>query len=424
MGKDKKSRSRRPSENKQEPASRSASASTAVRVPLLASSPRFKSITGDSSDHDEELQTEPNSDGANSPEDLKNPQNQYASQVGRDPGLTDDGPLASPQIEPSLGEIVEESVKSRAGKDTQSPTNTDQSTSPDAQGPSFNLADELEGVRSDGSGGDMRSEAGDQGTSPIAVPAEGAPEAGDVSSGHSESIQEEKRKRLAAEERLSTLKAAMKDQQQRFEEEAENAKKKHEQALQKVNKAREAEKVKLELKNNTISLEVAKYEEMIEALTQLEDPGQPIANDVSNQKEKPAMDPKLLQAITKEINAGSGMDPIGRLPMASKGGFKPGSARVLLAECEFLLDKSTPVYTALRVMADYADGGRDRPSEKDKKMLGDFDGQLEGIIKLMEKHMKQPIECLKESRNDWELAMGQLGVREAVKRQSTPLPYQ
>lgn len=420
MGRDKRSRSRNSSENKQEPASRSASAATAVRVPLPASSPASESVTGDSSDH-EEMQTKTNANGERSPQDLENPQNLYASQVGRDPMLTDDGSLASPQIEPSLGGIVEKSTNSGAGENTQSPTNTDQSTSPDAQTSSFNLFDELERAGSDGFDEDMRGEGGDQGTSPTVHQIEGAPEAQEphkpeyTNSGQSETIQKEKSKRLAAEERARKLKAEMEDQRERFEEQAEKAKKKHEQALQKANQAREAEKVKLEIKskaNLNLEAEVARLAKLAEGLeAQMDDLGQPTTSndpggDVSRQKKQVTMNEELLQAINKEITAGSETNHIAGPPMASKGEFR-GGARFLLAECEFLLDKSTPVYTALRAMADYADGGREWPSEEDRTMLETFDAQLQGTIELMEDHMDRPNKCLQVLRDDWKLAMDQ-----------------
>ncbi|POS71723.1 hypothetical protein DHEL01_v209885 [Diaporthe helianthi] len=421
MGKDKRSRSRKPSENEQEPASRSASAAAAARVPLPPSSPTSESVTGDSSYHNEEPQLEPKADGAKLPQSLEIPQNQELSHVGGEPVLTqDDGTIAPPQIEASLGEIVEESADGRAGEDSRSPTNTDQSISPDSQKPSLSLDAELEGAASDGSDGDEQSETGDRGTYPNAAETEGkrtaeeAQKPSDTDSRQAENIQEEKRKREAAEDRVRALEAEMKAQQQKFEEKAKMAKKKHEQALQKTNQAREAEKMRIEQEAELkFQGEVEKFEKTVESLrAHMEGPEEPTTNDdpggdVSSQKKRPAMDPALMEVISKEFNAGSGMGPVG-LPTASKGDFRPGSARFLLAECEYLLDKSTPFYAALRATANYADGAEDWLSEEDTTMLDVFEAQLVGIIAMMEDNMGRPNVCLKESKRDWKLAMERL----------------
>ncbi|KAG8169113.1 hypothetical protein KVR01_001862 [Diaporthe batatas] len=431
MGKDKGSRPRKASENKQEPASRSPSAATAARVPLPASSPTPESATGDSSDHEEEMQPEPSEEGRKSPQNLEDPQNQYASQVGTDPALTDDGPLASAQIEPSLGEIDEERASSGAGEDFQleSPTSADLSISPASRRSSYNLAAELKGQGWDDSDGDMRTEAGDQGTSSTVAQTAGTPGVEEsqkpeaANSAKSESIEEEKSKRLAAEEQVRKLRAEMKDQRQKFEEEAEKAKTRHEKALEKANIAREAEKVKLEekaeLNVNNFRGEIAKYEKSIEDLQALklgahaEDPGRPndsdADGDMSRQEETAAMGVTSTKAINRDllgIHRGPHTRPVRNLPRANTVNIKPGSARFLLAQCDFLLDKKTPVYAALRTVANYADGGELWPNERTRRMLANFNHQLDGIVQLMECHMyESPNRCLEESRNDWRLAL-------------------
>ncbi|KAH8785750.1 hypothetical protein F5883DRAFT_636657 [Diaporthe sp. PMI_573] len=433
MAKDKRSRSRKPSENKKDSASRSDSTATAVRVPLPSSSPSSESAPRSSSDHEGELQADSTADVGTSSQSLDTPQGQDASQDSEVRVLTGDGGFAPHQIEPGLGDVVEDSANDGAVKYAQSPAITDQSSSPDEH--SYYLGAELDGASLDGSDEKLQTGEGDQPTSPSAAQpdkssamvepqeASGADPGQRTSSegiagnlgpnktkpGRAEDIQEERRKTLAAEKRVKTLEVEL----QRYQKEAERARKNFDREIQKANRVREADKIKLEEKlnkanNQNTKAEVAKYKSNVEKFSaDLEAPGRTTTGDdahggVSGLKKQVAgATEELTQAAEAKINA-----PTAALPTSPKSDPRPGSARFLLAEYEYLLDKSTSVYHALRAMADYADGGGALPSAKDTELFDKFGLQLTDVNAFITKHLGHPEKCLLESRRDWSFAVG------------------
>lgn len=341
--------------------------------------------------------------------------------------LTDNGPLASPQIEPALGVVVEDAANDEVGGDLQSPAIGDQSLlgnpedasepSPTLRRPSFNLAAELGSESMDGSDEDTQTEVANQNTSQEEPPGAdrgqqrqngntGGPAGSkDARSGRTEEeFQEELKKRLAAEKQVNTLKAELKAQQQRYEEEAEADKRKYERALQRANQAREADKMKFDEECNQriderikqFQAEIEKAEENVEKLTaQLEDGAKSAAEDAARTKLDNERE-ELRNAVQREIN------PTMEVPPATPRDFpRPGSARFLLAECEYLLDKSSPLYAAVRSAANYADGRGDDPSGKNRELFDAFSLRLQEMNVFLEANMDLPQGTLNEATRDW-----------------------
>lgn len=422
MAKEKRSRSRKPSEKGSQSASREPSPSPSSAPPPGPSNDQEENSPADSKDDDGALpQT------AETPrDDSENPQEQGVSQDSEVPVLADNGPLSSPQIEPALGAVIEDPANDEIGGDLQSPANADQSLlgnpedasepSPTFRRPSFNLAAELGGESMDSPVEGTQTEVANESTSrqetPGADPGQRRPSENkgeatgrkDARSGRiEEDFQEELRKRLAAEERVKELEAALKTQKQRYDEKAAAEKKKFDRAIQKANQAREADKMKLDEECNqridqTVKGFQAELDKQINNTARLtamvESGGKSAADEAARIKLE--SDRELRSAIQRELNP-----TVEGPPVTPRGYPRPGSARFLLAECEYLLDKSSPLYEAVRSVANYVDGRGDVPSGRNKELFDEFSLSLQAINTFMEENMDIPQDTLNEASRDW-----------------------
>lgn len=446
MARDKRSRSGKPPENKKDSPSRLASTDTAVREPSPSSSPVSAPGPEHSSDHKEELQAGSTADSGKLSQNPETLQDQDSSRASEVPVVTDDGALGSPQIEPGLGEIVEDSANDTPVEDSRSPTHTDQSSSPNIHPPMYNLASELEGVTL-GSDEDVEPEGQSQQTSPSAVqidqsskgnatiqdssptgkpqeprdavPRQQAPSEGKAGklgsnneiSGRSEESQKETSKRIAAEKQVQELKDKLKAQGDDHELRERLAREWFDREIQKANRARENEKLNLENKLNVEwdqkmkaviaknQKESARLTAEAERLARFATGDDTQEDDTSLKKQADNANEELAQAIKDEINA-----PLAGLPIAPRSDFRPGSARLLIAEYGYLLDKNSGLYNALMATADYADGRGNLPGVEDEQLFNDFKRQVEGMIEFMETNFVRSKDCLMESVRDWNLA--------------------
>ncbi|KAI7785977.1 hypothetical protein LA080_005638 [Diaporthe eres] len=422
MAKDKRSRSRKPSGKGSQSASRDPSPS-----PSSAPSP------GSPKDQEGKLLADSKDDNGTLPQtaetsrDDSNTQGRSVSQGSEIPVLTDNGPLNSPQIEPALGAVVENPANNQAGGDLQSPTNTDQSllgipddsseSSPTFRRPSFNLATELQDESMDSPEEDTQTEGVNESASRQEAPgadtrqqhtSENMVEAAgpeDVRSGRTEEeFQEEIRRRIAAEERVNKLETELKAQQQRYEEQTEADKRRFEHAIQKANQAREADKMKFDEQCNHridetvkhFKAELAKHMDNAAKLTAVVEAGEKSAADAAARIKRENDLEELRNAFQREVN------PTVEGPQLAPRDYpRPGSARFLLAECEYLLDKSSPLYEAVRSAANYADGRGDKPSDRSKELLDAFDNKLGEMIGFVEEYWETPQGTLSEATRDW-----------------------
>lgn len=445
MARDKRSRSGKPPENKEDSPSRLASTDTTVREPSPSRSPVSAPGPEQSSDHKAELQAGSITDDGKLSQKSETPHDQDVSQASEVPVLTDDGALDSPQIEPGLGEIVEDAANGTPVEYFRSPTNTDQSGSPNIQQPSYNLASELEGVNL-GSDEDVGPEGQSEQTSPSAVqvdqssegnakiqdsPAKGNPQesrdaapsqqapskgkAGKLGSnderpGRYEDSQKETSKRIAAEKQVQELKDRLKAQGDDHERRERKAREWYDREMQKANQARENDKLNLENRLNEewkqkMTAEVRRYENNLAWMAEMEGVGRSATgddtqgDDTSLKKQADNANEELAQAIKDEINA-----PLAGLPIAPRSDLRPGSARFLIAEHGYLLDQNSRLYNALMVTADYADGRGDVPGDEDEWLFNNFKRQLEEMIEFIEINFEKSGDCLEASVNDWEHA--------------------
>lgn len=340
--------------------------------------------------------------------------------------LTDDGPLNSPQIEPALGAIVEDPASDRPAVDILSPTNTDQSlpgnpedgseASPTLRGPSLNLAAELENQSMDSSEEETQTEEANQSTTrqepsgaepgkrPAGDSNGAAVEPNDALSGGIDELQKEIRKRLAAEARVKTLQAELKAEKQRCDDEVEAEKLRFKRAIQKANQDREADKVKFDKefsqgdqKIKMFQAEIAKLGDNVATLeAKLESSGKSSADDAARIKLEKEQE-EYRKAFEREVN------PTVEAPLMTPRDYpRPGSARFLLAESAYLLDKYSPLYDAVRAAANYVDCRGDWNS-KEKQLFGAFGTALGDMNDFLEKNMDRPDDCLKVAREDWGL---------------------
>lgn len=342
--------------------------------------------------------------------------------------LTDDGPLNSPQIEPALGAIVEDPVIDSPAEDFRSPTNTDQSLlgnpddasepSPTLRRPSYNnLAAELENQSMDSSEEETQTDEANQSTTqqepsgaepgqqPSGESIGAAAGSNDARSGRTEELQEEIRKRLAAEERVTTLQAALKAQQERHEDETKAQKRKFDRDIQKANQAREADKAKFDEEFDQGDKRTKEYqaeiEKNIDHVAKLEallkSSAKSSADDDARIKlEKEREEYRI--ALQKELNPAAEAPP-----MTPRGYPRPGSARFLLAESAYLLDKHSRLYDAVRAAANYVDGRSDWKSN-DKQLFEAFGNTIGEMNAFLEQNMHRSSECLEVARNDWGIA--------------------
>lgn len=339
--------------------------------------------------------------------------------------LADDGPLSSPQIEPALGPITEDRPNDGPDVDIQSPTNTERSLessseaaselSPSVRRPSFNLADELQNANMGDSDEETQTVLANQSAtrqeSPVADPGqqsssgnigEAAGSNGAISGRTEEEYQEETRKRLAAEERVSKLEAQLEAQQQRHEREVKAEKRKLEREIQKAEQAREADKLKFDEKFNEGDQRIKEYEAQInkyvDNVAKLEDElakaGKSQADDAARVKLENERE-ELRNAIARELYPTAEAPPV-----TPRGLPQPGEARFLLAESEYLLDKQRPLYDALREAANYADG-RGGLSPNNGVLVNSFRQYLGEMNDFLEAGMARPRHCLLEARRDW-----------------------
>ncbi|KKY35193.1 hypothetical protein UCDDA912_g04839 [Diaporthe ampelina] len=385
-------------------------------------------------------------------------QDQDVSQASDVPVVTEDGALNSPQIETGLGTVVDSAIHSTVGN-SQTPTNTGQSSlgypddtsqsSPTVRRPSFNLAAELQGADLNSSDEDTQVEGDLQSTTPSApnigdsseetsgaqksdiavAPQEplgadpgqqapskdigAAPKSNDARLGRTEKeFQEESRTRLAAEERVKTLEAKLAAQQQRHDDEVEAAERRFERAIARANQAREADKEKFDMKYDDndkriqgFQAEIQKHVENVARLTaELEACEKSAAGDDAREgasarnKKLETKREELWAAIQREVN------PSAVPPPTPKGHPRPGSARFLLAESEYLLEKNSRLYDALRAAANYADGREDWPSDDDKQLFEAFRVTVGEVNDFLEENEDRAQDCLKEWRRDWGIA--------------------
>lgn len=427
MAKDKRSRSRKSSGKGSDSASRDSSP--------LSTAP----ATGTSSDQEGKPQAESTADegtlaqNAGTSQGDSIPQDQIVSEAAEVSVLTDDGTPNSPQIEPALGAIVEDPATDRPAEDVQSPTDTEQSDmtvskdagnpTPTSPRPLQNLATELGNQIIDSSEEDTQRDESNPSTprkeSLGADPEQrhpsenqgGVVRSSDARSGPTRELEEEKSQRLAAEERVKTLEAKLKDQEKAHEEKSAAEKNKFERKIQKANQATEAEKTKYDEKFNKTDEKMKGYQAEIERLqneeaslkASLEESRKAAANDAARIKIENEQK-EMREAILREINSTA------EAPLTSPRDYpRPGSARFLLAEYEYLLDKFSPLYQALRNAANYADGRGDWTSD-DKQLLEAFGGALEEVNTRLEQSLnmdipqedrKVPQQCLEEARTLW-----------------------
>lgn len=464
MAKDKRSRSRKPSGKEPDSASRAASTDSTVREP--SPSPSSEPAPTASGAQEETPQADLTNDKGTLPQNAENPdkvpssQDQDISQVSEVPVMTEDGPLNSPQIEPSLGAIVEDAAIESPVGDSQTPTNTDQSllghpddisqSSPAVRRPSFNLAAELQSADLNSSDEDTQVEEGPQGTTSPAENIENSPEessgaqkseiegepqeplganpgqeapgdntgaaskSDDVRPGRTErEFQEQTKKRLASEEKVKMLEAKLAAQKQRHDEEVEALEKKYERAIARANQAREADKEKFDMKYDDndkriqgFQAEIQKHVENVARLTaELEACEKSAAGDDAREgastrnKELEAEREELWVAIQKEVN------PSAVPPPTPRGHPRPGSARFLLAESEYLIKKNSRLYDALRAAANYADGREDWPSDDDQQVFDAFRQTVKEMNDMVEENEDRAEDGLAELRRYWGISM-------------------
>lgn len=221
----------------------------------------------------------------------------------------------------------------------------------------------------------------------------------DARSGPTRELQEEQRQRLAAEERVKAL-----------EEKVAAEKKKFKRELEKTHQVIEANKEKYGEKFNEsdekvkgLQAEVEEYKNKSERLGDLLAECEKAAAGHAAQV-KVEQDMEMRAAILREINSTA------EAPLASPRDYpRPGSARFLLAEHEYLLDKFSPLYSALRSAANYADGRGDWTSDE-KQLFDAFDDalkQMNGRLEedcnreISQEDSKTPQNCLEEARTIW-----------------------
>ncbi|KAK7697806.1 hypothetical protein SLS64_013138 [Diaporthe eres] len=422
MAKDKRSRSRKPSGKVSQSASRDPSPS-----PSSVPSP------GAPKDQEEKPPADSNDDNgalpgtAETPREDSKTQDQSVSRGSEVPVLTDNGPLTSPQIEPALGAVVENPANDQAGGDLQSPTNTDHSllgipddaseSSPTLRRSSLNLAAELQDETMDSPQEDTQTEMANKSASRQEAPGADTGQqhpsenrgetAGseDARSGRTEEeFQKEISRRIAAEDRVNKLETELKAQQQRYEEQTEADKRRFEHAMQKANQAREADKMKFDEQCNHridetvkhFKAELAKHMDNAAKLTAVVEAGEKSAADDAARIERENDLEELRNAFQREVN------PTVEGPQLAPRDYpRPGEARFLLAECEYLLDKSSPLYEAVRSAANYADGRGDDPSDRSKGLLDAFGNKLDEMIDFMEEYWETPQGTLSEATRDW-----------------------
>lgn len=422
MAKDKRGRSRKPSGKGSQSVSRDSSPSPSSASPPGAPKDQEETPLADSKDDNGTLP-----ETAETPRDDSNPQDQSVSQGSEVPVLTDNGPLNSPQIEPALSAVVEVPANDQAGGDLQSPTNTAQSlldipdnaseSSPTVRRTSFNLAAELQDESMDSPQEDTQTEVANESASREDAPgadtrqqrpSENRGESAgskDTRSGRTEEeFQEEIRRRIAAEERVNMLEAQVKAQRESFEEQARAEKRKFERALQKANQDREADKMKFDEEYNNrldqrvkeFKAELAKQMDNTAKLTAVMEAGEKAAADDAARIKRENDREELRKAFQREV------DPtVEGSQLAPRDYHRPGSARFLLAECEYLLDKSSPLYEAVRSAANYADGRGDNPSDRSKGLLNAFGEKLGEMINFMEENWATAQDTLGEATRDW-----------------------
>lgn len=427
MAKDRRSRPRKSSEKRSESASRDPSPSSSSPPAPATSGDEEQQPQADLINDEGKVPQEPEKHD----EDSESQEN-VVSESSEVPVLADSGPLNSPQIEPALGDIVEEHPHDGPEAYVQSPTNTDESSlgnpdssseaSPTLRRPSYNLGAELGDMDADSSEDDKKTERnrsptgkerldpdpGQQPRSGIIGEAQGS---NDATRGHTDDeFEGEVRKRVAAEERVLKLEAELRAQEQRHEEESAADKKKYERALEKANRAREADKLKFDEKHNAKEFEIKGFQEeiqknvdnMAKLTVALENCERHVAEHSAEEDIRIKLqktEEQLRYAIQKEAS----QSLIGH-SLAAPGFPRPGSARFLLAECEYLLDKHSPLYEAVRAVANYADGRSDGPSGENKRLLDAFNDRLKDMNAFLEENLDRPQDCIREARRDWGFA--------------------
>lgn len=427
MAKDKKSRSRKSSGKGSNSASRDSSPPSSAPAPGTSSDQEGKPQAESTSDEGTLAQNAETSQGDSSSQD------HIVSQATEAPVLPDNEPLNSPQIEPALGAIVEDPANDRPAEDFQSPTDIEQShltvaedstnSSPSSPRSMRNLAADLGDQNMDSSEEDTQGEQPNQSTprreSLRADPEQGNPSenqgdvvgSSDARSGPTQELQEEQRQRLAAEERVKALEAKLKDQKKAHEERVAADKNKFDRQLQKAHQAIEATKVKYDEKFDENDKKVKGFQAEIEQHKQnsvrLEDLVKELEKTTTDEAARVKIDndqKEMRDAIMREINSTADA------PLTSPRDYpRPGSARFLLAEHEYLLDKFSPLYSALRNAANYADGRGDWTSDE-KQLFKAFDGALKEMNGRLKEDLdrepsqedsKPPQNCLEEARTIW-----------------------
>lgn len=348
----------------------------------------------------------------------------------------------------------------RPVEDLQSPTDTDRSlldasdSSPVARRPSYNnLAGELEGFdSSDGdtnSGGELeiatvsesQIDKSSEENSAVQQPVTerepeqtGAADAGQQTTQSKETeetrdidkvravrtaeeFEDEVRKRLAAEERVRVLEAEALAEHQRHESEKEAAKQAFKRDIERIQKARAGEKAKYELKYDEndqkihdFQAQIQKHVDNVQNLTAaLEDCQGSLASKEEGNgaltRDNEAEDEReaLRGVLQREFDASAGG------PTSPRDGIRPGSARFLLAEHAYLLDKDSQLYEAVLATANYADGRGAWPSDEHRRLYDTFRVIIADMNDFLEKNGDRPVECLVESGRDWTVSMEENG---------------
>ncbi|KAI3393952.1 hypothetical protein diail_3431 [Diaporthe ilicicola] len=456
MAKNKRNRSQKPSAKNPESASRSASTDSAARnsSPPPSSTTDVEASSSPKEEFDADkmnLDMGRSSQGAEVSHEQTGSQDQDTSRAGEARVLTYDGASDDPTPIENF----------------QSPTATDQSLlgqpqdSPVARRRSYNnLADELDGADLDRSDWETSPENSQKSiTSPLSQfnmspqedPGVQHPEIGgpdqprdtdprqqhpqnketveaqssdEVTPGRTvEGFEEEMRKRLAAEERVRVLEAEAAAEQQRYEDEMKTERAGFERAIRRVERDRDAEKEKYEMKSEDKDKKIqefqAKLQESLDNVQSLEaalEEGQKAhdsrgtgegvpsgSNEAENEQEK------FRGSLQRELDVSMGG------PSSPRDGHRPGSARFLLAEYEYLLDKNSPLYEAILATSNYADGRGGWPSDEHRRLFDAFKDTSTAMNEFLAEHEDQPQDCLLESKRDWAVAVEENGCVRGVR---------
>ncbi|KAJ0107131.1 hypothetical protein J7T55_014661 [Diaporthe amygdali] len=381
MAKDKRSRSRKPS-GKLESASRAVSTDSAIQdsSPSPSSTPATEASS-------EQAQVDP-TDGNEEPSHINLADELEAA--GLDSSDEDSKVYGTQESQPSSAPHVD------------------------------NVSEEISGSQRSGVEGQNEEP---RGTGPGQQPTQNkedgeAPDSNSVRPGRSEvEYQEELSKRFAAEETVSKLQAEAEADRKRYEDDAKAERADFERRIRRLQQEKEGEKLKYESKFDDKDGKIQEFQEQIQKhtdnvqklTTALEECQKSLAGDDAGAGEHRGdrgdenEQYTLRGALQRELDAS-----MGGLP-SPRNGLRPGSARFLLAEHEYLLDKNSQLYEAVLATANYADGRGSWTSDEDKRLVDAFRVAVAEMNEFLEKNVDRAVDCVVESKNDWALSAKENG---------------